>query len=732
MDGSYFARPQRVLALGEHFLIKGHFTAVRDKKAYDRIPPKIADDETFVLWSSWAKNAKSQGKLVTPEFSAPAFLSFFIAGYPSEGGNGIYIQDVVSGEILAVPKKAADRHWLKVVIRLPEKWRNRAIRVIAMDVSQNPRGWMGISTPFSTNTISWIQYLFLEKMLVFILLFFLLAAAIHFLASCFILGEFLYPNQGLSSSFFLMYGFLVYVLASYILFWWYFFSSGLGCALSFFFLMLPLALLFNNSFRQRTIQRLRDPDIRIPLFFMAAASVFYVLLLYGIREIPFDFNWLDHTFLRFGLAGDNLIPRLYAERLFEQADLRPPIMGDWLSSDRGPIQPAVLLTQWPLWNLIDNISPLPNVLDFYAQSLGTIFQCIWIPALWLLLRHLNVDQRHSAWIIAALIPSGFLFFHSIYTWPKLAAGAFITLAYCLFMGGAFLGRLPLLSIILASAASAVGFLAHGSAAFSLIGMAAVALHPRFFPGWQKTVAGMIIFIALLSPYMVYKRVHNPPGNRLLKYHLAGATGKTADQKTFIEALEDYYGQMTIPDFFQKKKDNIENILGTRIDWGGDPLTQGMDMWRRMQFWNLIPSLDFLNIGWLGLALIFLRRDKKCRRLTVLFLVVFASLSAWVLLIASQTGLHHGSYHVMLLLYAGLMVCLLKLPSWVYIPAIALHTAHGLLIWGLLTRKAILFSTKLNLAPIESYRWDTSFLVAATFSGAAIALIPMVSTKRQFE
>jgi hypothetical protein len=85
---------------------------------------------------------------------------------------------------------------------------------------------------------------------------------------------------------------------------------------------------------------------------------------------------------------------------------------------------------------------------------------------------------------------------------------------------------------------------------------------------------------------------------------------------------------------------------------------------------------------------------------------------------------------MLLLYAGLMVCLLKLPSWVYIPAIALHTAHGLLVWGLLTRKAILFSTKLNLAPIESYRWDTAFLVAAAFSGAAIALIPMVSTKRQ--
>lgn len=727
IDASYLTSHHTLLPSNASWHVNGYFKPYRNQQLFDHLPSPFSKDEKFNLWVSWSKDTNSRGRLFSPAFDAPSFLAFFIAGYPSDRGNTILIEDTVSGEKLAIPAKAADINWRKIVIRLPKDWRGKSIRIIAVDMSQTPRGWIGISTPAAVNMFSWVQFLFFENFLVFVLLFLMSIIAIHFLASGLMIGIVFFPMTALPKPFFTLFSFLIYALASYLLFWAYFFYFGLGCILSGLFLIFPM-ILFLPTFRQRTIKCLGCPDIYLPLLFMIVASLFYILLLYAVRQMPFDYNWLDHTYLRFGLAGDNMIPRLYAGRLFEQIDLRPPIIGSWLCSDRGPIQPGILLTQWPLWNLIDNISFLPNVLDFYAQSMGTFSQTIWIPAMWLLLYHLRVNRKQAAWLIVVLMPSGFLFFNSIYTWPKLAAGSFITFAYCIFIDGSLNGRLRFKHIILASMASGIGFLTHGSAAFSLIGMATVALYPRFFPGWKATVAGLLVFIAILAPYSIYKKFYNPPGNRLLKYHLAGMMRKGIDKRNFVEAAIDYYSDLNWSEFLHKKKENIENIMGTRLSWVGDPLTKSINIWRRMQFWSLIPSLDILHIGWLGLPLVFLQSKRKRQSLAILFAVAFFSLSAWVLLMTSEAGLHFCSYNIMLLLYAGLSVSLLSLPRWLYLPLLIAHAVHGLLLWGILARKASLIASWTVLAPIENYHYDPIFLAIATIIGTGIVFIVTFEVK----
>src|SRR5262249_33330422 len=121
-------------------------------------------------------------------------------------------------------------------------------------------------------------------------------------------------------------------------------------------------------------------------------------------------EWALQRFPEMYVTIDNVIPLYFAEKLYAGADHRA-LVGDWHSSDRPPLQSALVLVQRPLMGL----GGLPVGLHY--QLLGTILQCAWVPAAWALCRSAGLAGCRLALALAMLLTSGFFFFHAVFVWP---------------------------------------------------------------------------------------------------------------------------------------------------------------------------------------------------------------------------------------------------------------------------------------------------------------------------
>lgn len=77
------------------------------------------------------------------------------------------------------------------------------------------------------------------------------------------------------------------------------------------------------------------------------------------------------------------------------------INGAWLSSDRPPLQTGIVLIQKFLELRFGSIT--------HYQVIGTISQCIWIPAVWGMCRQFNISSRKIAITFLFLIFNGFFY-----------------------------------------------------------------------------------------------------------------------------------------------------------------------------------------------------------------------------------------------------------------------------------------------------------------------------------
>jgi len=67
--------------------------------------------------------------------------------------------------------------------------------------------------------------------------------------------------------------------------------------------------------------------------------------------------------------------------------------------------------------------------------------------------------------------------------------------------------------------------------------------------------GLVTMLALYLPWMLFQTLIDPPGNRLLKWHLAGV--QEVDGRNFLTALRDSYGALSWHDYLQGKLLNIK-------------------------------------------------------------------------------------------------------------------------------------------------------------------------------
>jgi hypothetical protein len=456
-------------------------------------------------------------------------------------------------------------------------------------------------------------------------------------------------------------------------------------------------LVFHRGVREFVRTVFAHRDVLTPLLIAVSVGVLFTgsTLLYG-GEV--HVSLVANSRYRDPLPPDNILPRLVAERVVD--GIRgEPFLGDWLSSDRAPLQSAVETLMSPL------IPKGSRELNY--QAIATMLQLLVIPAGWILLRRLRLSAEVALGVIVATALSGTMALHSTYVWPKLLCAAYSLLCIAALLPGdvrrattnAASALNPALQTehnpeqnaeqkpdqnavsmggqnpdrllgrgLLSGAALGLSFAAHGGALFVLLPMMcvltvllgrslwfarrrgtspqrdpsknvaqnlaghrpAIRTRPREF---AQTLGGALLVCALLlAPWLAYQRVIAPPGNRLLKWHLAGVVD--VDQRSFRQAMVDQYTQPSLREILANKTSNIRELVNPqRFLADVVPLLgsdDSIDRVRQREFGSLGNAVSISMVG-VTMGLVgWLVRRRRSRELVVGLLGIAAGSLATVL------------------------------------------------------------------------------------------------------
>jgi hypothetical protein len=445
---------------------------------------------------------------------------------------------------------------------------------------------------------------------------------------------------------------------SYLAFWAYFADQSIGT--TYVFLLTGGSLLaVGFCWREGELDREVLRALRTPLLLWIFGSAF--ILFFGFIHGGTG-NPVAMSALRFSgqLPSDNDIPRYFAEWFSTHGHQHPPeYPGEWLFSDRPPLQVGYVLAQRGFFNT-------PSGLHY--QIICVIEQCLWIPAMWAVLVAVPLRRVTRAVAMLAAMISDIAIVHGFFVWPKLIAAAFLLCALAVILSpewrrdrrdwrvGALIGALLALSM-----------LSHGSSAFGVIPLIVFAAF-RGVPDWRWLAIALGALLVVYIPWTAYQHWEDPPGNRLLKYQLGGET-EVNSEGTF-EAIENGYSRVGFDGAVDLKEENFEEMAGwPRTKNEFDPAVEALETgkpgivlekvrWDR--FFSLFPFLGLALLGPIAMIIAWLakkKRDPDEWRFALLCFAFFAiACVSWGLLLfgtpESRTTIHVGSLAVPLLGLVG--------------------------------------------------------------------------------
>jgi hypothetical protein len=504
----------------------------------------------------------------------------------------------------------------------------------------------------------------------------------------------------------------------YLAFWLWFLSPPIGHAVSFLLPIFGIAWLLWIGRKLDAPARAVVKSLALPaaLVLCAALLTLSAGFLYGGIDKPLETPW---TRFSHRLPPDNMLPFLFAEEVRIGRFYKPFFEGGH-SSDRPPLQAGIALSQYPF---------LPRPRESGYTSLGVILQSLWIFAMWLLLRAFNLDPRIITLALLVTLFSGFTFLNSFFVWPKLLAAAFMIGFSAMLLVESCAAELtraaPLM--ILAGALLAFSLLSHGGSAFALIGVAlAAAALRQHLPLKSIGIVCAAAFVLYL-PWLLYQKLFDPPGDALLKLHLAGIDHP--GNGSFLSALAGAYRAISPHIFFQNKIANArwafdyENqffgrlfdlLSAVRRGRSSEAASAALDI-RSLAFFHFMPNLGFLAAGIVAFAAGIRKRFRSpvWRVSARLWLVVICILIPWCLLMfkPESTSIHQGSYVAVLFAYSAAILALCSTARWLAIAIAVLQIALNFAVYA--------FPPKPGLVPGE----------LVTFIAALIAMLWLLGARR---
>lgn len=478
------------------------------------------------------------GLVTTSSFISERYLIVHVSGYPE--GEGIQVELHSAGESkYELPLNNAGEIWKTQYIELPTRFIGKEVQIVLQDSSMDPFGWAGIGV--ETDIDGFVLFELLDALFLLIMIF-----------SVFALFLLAVPGKNYFDK--VVYFFVLSGLTSYATFFLYFFHEKIGAIssvtiLGFLFLYVSL-LLFKRKLEFQSLTLLAYP------FFFSLFVIFIGWFPYFSLSDPTvaASKWLD-------LPPDNWIPKIFGDQLLV-GEIESPMFGDWLSSDRGPIQTGFYVLLWPL---------LGQFSGFY-QILGTSLQCLALLPLVFLIRFVFNDRFFVFLSLLIFAFSSLFLVNSAYVWPKMLALSYCMLAFLLFFTSAVFDlrrKLDLELTCFIGALAGLSLLSHGSTFFSLLVIPIIFLIKVLFckKGTFKYRCIYLLkfgslsaffFFLFMAPWLMYQSFVDPPGDRLLKWHFAGQIAPT--DKSFLAVIIEAYGGVSLNEWIASRHNNLLQVV----------------------------------------------------------------------------------------------------------------------------------------------------------------------------
>lgn len=416
-------------------------------------------------------------------------------------------------------------------------------------------------------------------------------------------------------------------------------------------------------------------ELTIPLFLWVSGSLFLVFLgfLHGGGESAIVMSGTRFTGQ---LPSDNDIPHFFVEWFYHHGHkgtvpIYPP---DWLSSDRPPLQVGYVLSQRNF-----GYDPIPG---FNYELITVALQQLWIVGLWALLSAARAGRATRGLAMATVLVSDVAIVNGFFVWPKMLPAAMVLAAAALVLTPIWTeGRRDWKIAALVASLLGLAMLGHGSSIFAVIPLAIVAAF-RGLPSWRWIGVAVTTGLLFMVPWSAYQKYHDPPGNRLTKWMIAGVTGVEGEfsesegrgptvegsaaltpgfeDESALHTITDAYRRVGIGGALHNKAENFVEMVGggpavTGIGDAFSALEEGrfgiaVREVRAVLFYNLLPSLGLLLLA--PLIMLWARAKPKrspeeWRLALVMYFVFAVGAIAWGVLLfgnfPARTYIQSGTY-----------------------------------------------------------------------------------------
>jgi hypothetical protein len=291
----------------------------------------------------------------------------------------------------------------------------------------------------------------------------------------------------------------------------------------------------------------------VPIIFALACGLAYLGAL-QLFQTGIEFRSLpQNLFFEMARPYDHQLQLFYLERIVAHLPTRFGSFDNvWYFTDRPPLETCYLLL----------FEPLAKFFDLYVlyQAIGTALQVTCLAAAWHLCRALRFSNKETQLSVLVLAGSGFVYYNSVYLWPKmLAASMLIAALVPLAIALMEQKRVTVPEAFVAAAGCAMALLSHGGVAYSLLALAVLGavFASRMFT-LKSALAGVAVAIALYAPWQAYSTFVDPNSGKLLKMHLTG--GDPDSPEPFPTMLAKSYRSISWSHWIQNRTANV-SILG---------------------------------------------------------------------------------------------------------------------------------------------------------------------------
>ena len=175
----------------------------------------------------------------------------------------------------------------------------------------------------------------------------------------------------------------------------------------------------------------------------------------------------------------------------------------------------------------------------------------------------GVAQWRILVVVLATTLTGFVLVSTVYVWPKMLAGTFALAALAIVVSRDEADR-RLTSGIVAVALLTLSMLAHGGTVFALLALIPFAYRLRHRITARAVAACAAVAVACYVPWTLYQHFVDPPGDRLLKWQLAGVL--PIDPRGFLQTIVQEYERLSLHGLLANKGMNLLALAADPVLW----------------------------------------------------------------------------------------------------------------------------------------------------------------------